>query len=289
MSTELDDRIRATVHTIAHSAPDPVPWPGVSVPRNAPEPMTPRRSRRNLVSVAAALALTLSAGGVALAIRQDSPETAATRPGTVIHSVFEFSQSSHACPPSHGRGPFDVDRARIDTWYDQPRARYRRSQTYAGGSTFDQIFLGISEHPSADFTIGRAYSRGTSRIAPSCAGPISGQVLPKPWASASSPNRVGRAVAGTITDSRGRPAWRRRSAGTRTLTVGNSGTQLARETTIFFMRPHTGELLEIQYQLSIPTVGVFTSRLVTVRQDRIDAPRSLFSTRSYRPVYIVSP
>ena len=42
MSTELDDRIRATVHTIAHTAADPIPWSDLSVPRNAPEPVHPR-------------------------------------------------------------------------------------------------------------------------------------------------------------------------------------------------------------------------------------------------------
>ena len=280
MSTELDDRIRATVHTIAHTAADPIPWSDLSVPRNAPEPVHPRY--RNLVAAAVALALVLGGAAVAFAVRNRSGEISTTSHPSVIHSVFEFSQSSRGCPTSRHSGPLDADRAHIDTWYDAAGQRYRSRMTYPDGSTLDEVYLGIPEHPSAVFRFGRVFTRGQWKLGPGCVGVTAGPVLPQPWASTSTPNGVGRPVAGTVKDSKGRTSWRRRSSGTMTVASGNDTPQLATETLTYFVEPRTARLLEIRYRLQSPTVGEFTSRLVKIREGRVDAPRGIFSTRFYR-------
>lgn len=280
MSTELDDRIRATVHTIAHGTADPISWRDINVPRNA---LTPTRHRpRNLIVAAGALLIVLAGATIAFAIRNRSGEISTTSRASVVHAVFEFSQTSRGCPTSHGRGPSDFDRARIDTWYDATGERYRSRTTYPDGSTLDQVYLGIPERPSAVFRFGRVFSRGQWKIGPGCAGVTAGPVLPQPWASTSAPNGVGRPVEGTVEDSRGRASWRRRSSGTMTVAFGNGAPQLATETTTYFLEPHTARLLEVRYRLQIPTGGEFSSRLVKTRQDRLVAPRQTFSTRGYQ-------
>ena len=141
MTTELDDRIRATVHTIAHCAADPIPWSDLSVPRNAPEPVRHRRRRRNFIAATAAAALVAAAafGAVQLRTSATDPERPATTHAGEFNEVVDVTRAVDAPCPSDTPAEARPVQFRTETWGSDRLGRYRAQVTPATGGTHDTL------------------------------------------------------------------------------------------------------------------------------------------------------
>lgn len=242
---DLDDRLRELVRTIGEASPEP-PSLREAPQRPAPSfvvsgPVVAIVSFAAVVAVFVGLRVLLGGGGA-----EDPTATGVSV--TVRHQVVEFGlEAQLQCGDPTGAGTSTMS---LETWADFSGAQYRQRATYGDGSNRDRILVGDLNYPT------RTYGRGNPQLlSPACGADLLGGdptdgtnfvFLNAPFDPLGTPGYedLGVIVAGTHTDSLGRPSvlYREVIDGTGTFT---NGTEYAiHQVREWYVDPDSGDVLE---------------------------------------------